>query len=317
MAGEFDLIARYFRPLAGPVGLGLADDAACLQPEAGQDLIVTKDMLVEGVHFFGDELAASIARKCLAVNLSDLAAKGATPLYYWLALSLPKGKSGDWLAGFSMGLREEQTLHGLYLAGGDTTASPGGLVISITAMGSVPSGTMIRRDGALPGDAIYVTGTLGDASLGLKCLEGDLAMAPDLVDRYHHPQPRVGFGQAARGLVTAGADVSDGLLADLAHICSASGVGANILQAALPLSSSAKAAVTEDLSLWPSIYAGGDDYELLLTVPEESSGALEQAAAESGVSVSRIGVVDSTTGIRLVDPDGQLLQTKHSGFQHF
>ncbi|WP_286828535.1 MULTISPECIES: thiamine-phosphate kinase [Kordiimonas] len=317
MAGEFDLIARYFRPLAGPEGLGLADDAACLTVPDGHELVVTKDLIVEGVHFVGDEPAADIAWKALAVNLSDLAAKGACPTHYFVGISLPKGAPEAWIADFAAGLKACQEAFGIQLAGGDTTASTSGVTLSITAMGTVPSGTMIKRSGAQMGDDVYVSGTLGDAALGLKMVQGRLDASEGLVRRYRKPTPRVALGQALRGVASACADVSDGLLADLGHICAASAVGARVDQSSLPLSEAVAALVGQDSELWPSVYAGGDDYELVFTASPSNAGALERIAVDCGVQLTRIGEVEQGGGCHLVDSSGNLVQSGQQGYQHF
>mgnify|MGYP003649749760 CR=1 FL=1 len=316
MAGEFDLIAKYFAPLAGPEGLGLTDDAACLSPQPGKSLIVTKDVIVGGVHFFDGDPADSIAHKALAVNLSDLAAKGAIPKYYFLGLCLPKDTDEQWLASFTAGLKNIQEAYGITLAG-DTTASPGPLVVSVTAIGDVPVGKMLRRNGACAGDLVFVTGTLGDSAFALKGLEGELPAHDTLTQRYRYPVPRTVLGSKLVGLASASADISDGLLADLGHICTASQLGADIEEAKLPLSDAVKKLISEDKSLAPLVYSGGDDYELVFTAPADKQSEIQNAARESGVTVSVIGRISDTTGIRLVDQGGELVQTARTGYQHF
>lgn len=317
MSGEFDLIAKYFRPLAGPEGLGLQDDAACVQAPEGHDLIVTKDMLVEGVHFTGREAPASLAIKCLAVNLSDLAAKGAKPFGYWLAISLPKDIPEEWISAFAEGLGGMQHKHGISLMGGDTTASLSGVTVSITALGLVPTGSMIRRDGAAAGDDIYVSGTLGDAALGLKAVLGEIHADASLVDRYQHPVPRLLLGRALRGLVTACADVSDGFLADARHIAAASCLGARIDQALLPVSDCAQAVLGRNPELEALVYSGGDDYELVFTASPENRQAIADCAETTGVPLTRVGSMFQGEGVRLVDPDGKLVQACTQGYDHF
>ncbi|TNE60650.1 MAG: thiamine-phosphate kinase [Alphaproteobacteria bacterium] len=315
--GEFDLIARYFVPLAGPAGLGLTDDAACFAPTPGMDLVVTKDMLLEAVHFLPDDPAETIGHKALAVNLSDLAAKGATPRHYWLGLALPANITEDWIAGFCRGLEHLQQASGICLAGGDTTASKSGLVISLTAAGEVPAGRMIPRSGARVGDDIYVTGTLGDGALGLLCRQGKLATNSVLEGRYQCPTPRVAIGQAIRGHASAAADISDGLIADLGHICSASGVGATISLDALPVSDAARHVLDGAPDLWSLVYAGGDDYELVFTAAPELSGRIAALAGDARTGVTRIGRVEAGLGVRLVDPAGKLVHIARKGYQHF
>lgn len=317
MAGEFDLIARFFRPLAGPEGLGLLDDAACLKPTSGKDLIITKDMLVEDVHFRGADAAGSVAHKALAVNLSDLAAKGAIPRQYFLGLSIPKAYGQDWIAAFAAGLARAQLSFGLTLAGGDTTQNPDRAVVSVTMVGEVPSGAMVRRAGAAVGDTLYVSGSLGDAALGLKCLTGSLPRSAHLEDRYLHPQPRLTLGKGLTGVATACADVSDGLMADLGHICRASGVGAVVKRDSLPLSAAAASILQADEAFWPAIFSGGDDYELLFTAPEAHRDAVASLAQQSDTPITPIGHITRDKDVRLVDLKGELLQTDASGFDHF
>jgi len=317
MAGEFDLIARYFRPLAGPEGLGLLDDAACISVKVGHDLVVTKDLIVEGIHFVGDEPASDIAWKALAVNLSDLAAKGAHPSQYFLGLSLPADKPEAWVEDFANGLKACQHAYGIELAGGDTTASNAGVTISITAFGEVPTGTMIKRSGARVGDTVYVSGTLGDAALGLKMVQGDIQTDAALVGRYRRPSPRVALGQALRGIASACADISDGLLADMGHICKASQVGARLEQSKLPLSGRTECLVAQDAALWPSVYAGGDDYELVIVAAPDKAGLIAKVAADCGVPITPIGVMEQGSRCHLVDLEGNLVQSDRQGYQHF
>lgn len=317
MTAEFDLIDRYFKPLAGPEGLGLLDDAACIRPDAGQDLIVTKDLLVEGIHFRSEDDPRSIACKALAVNLSDLAAKGATPRTYFLGLSLPAARGGEWVADFAAGLAHIQRQFGLSLAGGDTTRNPDHIVISVTVLGEVESGNMIRRDGAKVGDTIYVSGSLGDAVLGLKCLLDELPHDSHLVDRYLYPQPRLTLGRALVGLASACADVSDGLMADTGHICKASNVGATIYLDKLPLSAAASQLLGAARVPWQSVYAGGDDYELVFTAPIDKAEEIRALSERCKVAVTDVGTVEASEGIRLVDMNGELLQTDTQGYDHF
>ncbi|NVJ98097.1 MAG: thiamine-phosphate kinase [Alphaproteobacteria bacterium] len=317
MSGEFDLIAEYFLPLAGPEGLGFLDDAACFSSPEGQDIVVTKDLLVEGIHFVGDEAPASIAMKCLAVNLSDLAAKGAKPALYWLGISVPKDKPGDWVGHFASGLKAMQERSGIALAGGDTTASLGGITVSITALGYVPKGGMLRRTTARAGDDIYVTGTLGDAALGLRVVQGALASDAYLAERYRTPTPRNSFGEAIRTIATACADISDGLLADVGHIAIGSGVCVRIEEKLLPISDHAADAVRQSPALRHLIYSGGDDYELVFTAPKPMAGKISSLANAHDVAVTCVGRVEEGEGVRLVDPDGKLVQAAKRGFDHF
>ena len=317
MAGEFDLIARYFAPLAGPSGLGLLDDAACIRPLAGKDLIISKDMLVEDIHFLPNSDPVDLAFKALSVNISDLAAKGATSSEYFLGLALPRETPADWFEGFSRGLAEAQAHYGVQLAGGDTTSTSGGIVISVTALGYVDEGHMITRAGAKAGDRVYVTGILGSAALGLRCLQGHDEYDEILVNSYLRPVPHHEFGRGLVGLATAAADVSDGFLADLGHICAASGVGATILQDRLPLSTAAMTAVEADPALMPLIWSGGDDYEIVFTASAAKVKQLEALSAETGTCFTDVGVVKGGSAVELIDSFGKLVHLGITGFQHF
>lgn len=271
-SGEDDLIARYFRPVAtAPGALGLVDDAAVLQGQ-GDDLVVTTDAIVEGVHFLKDDPPDTVARKALRVNLSDLAAKGAKPAGFVLTLALREVRE-TWLAPFAAALGEDAAQFGCPLLGGDTVSTPGPLMISITAFGRVPPGTMVRRDGAKPGDHLVVTGTIGDAALGLDVLKGgaDTRAREILVSRYRVPQPRVALARAVREHASAAMDVSDGLMGDLAKLCAASGVSAVVNAGALPLSAPARALLAERRVGLEALVSGGDDYEILCSIPRIAS----------------------------------------------
>jgi thiamine-monophosphate kinase len=313
MSGEFERIAKFFKPLAlEPFALGLTDDAALITPPPGMDLVVTTDTLVAGVHFFVDDPPAAIARKSLRVNLSDLAAKGADPFVYTLVLTLPSSVDDDWLAAFAAALGEDQRAYGIGLVGGDMSATPGPLSITIGAFGLVPSGAMLKRSGARGGDTLFLTGSLGDAALGLLVAKGEATTSPlhaaFLLDRYRHPQPRVSTGRRLRGLATAALDVSDGLLADAAHIGRAGRVDLVIESAALPLSAAARTLVESDFRLFDTIVTGGDDYEILFTAPESVAPALRVVAAETGIAVTAIGEVRRAEGegsVTLLDSFGR------------
>ena len=300
IGGEEALVQRLFAPLAvGAAGaFGLRDDAACLTPTAGHDVVVTTDAIAAGVHFLPGDPPRDIGWKALAVNLSDLAAKGATPRAYLMALAMPELPVSGWLDEFAAGLRQAQEAHGCHLIGGDTDRRPGPLSVTITALGEVPAGRMVRRGTARVGDLVYVTGTLGDAAIGLmlrsqSALAGAWGLSPDqagqLQARYLRPQPRTALAPALLAHASAAMDVSDGLLKDLARMCRASGTRADIAFAALPLSDAGRAAHAGDAALAQAIVAGGDDYELLVAVPEAAAVAFERAAAMLGVPVSRIG----------------------------
>jgi thiamine-monophosphate kinase len=310
---EFELIRKYFRPLAGPGAFGLGDDAALLKPPAGCELVVTKDVVVEGVHFRAEEVAANVAKKALRVNLSDLAAKGAQPIGYLLGLMLPRADDA-WLSGFTQGLREDQKTYGITLLGGDTVQTLGPLTISLTAIGYVTEGNMLRRNGAQAGDVVMVSGMLGDAAIGLQVLQGKRQTADDayFVDRYRHPQPRLALGQALRGVASACMDISDGLAQDAGHLATQSGVAIWIDQARLPVHPALRA-----LQNWDAICAGGDDYELLFTVPAEKEKLLTHIAENAKIMLTKIGVVEKGEGVKIIDGDGNLLNLSKCGWQHF
>jgi thiamine-monophosphate kinase len=289
---EDDLIARYFAPLAGPGGLGLKDDVALLTPPPGRDLVVTADALVAGVHFFAEDPPDAIAAKALRVNLSDLAAKGATPLGFLLSLALPRDAAPEWLEAFAKGLGEDARHYGCPLLGGDTVRTPGPLTLSITALGTVEPGRAPLRTAARAGDLVYVSGTVGDAALGLQLRLGRgpglaPALRDALLDRYLRPQPRLALAPA---LVHARAamDVSDGLVGDLAKMLRASGVGGVLELARVPLSPAAQAWLAAEAGAVEIAVTGGDDYEVLAAVPPEQAAAFEAAAK---IRVTRIGLV--------------------------
>lgn len=324
--GEFELIARHFAPIAGTGGLGLIDDAGLLRPARGYEIVVTTDALVAGVHFFADDPPASIARKALAVNLSDLAAKGAKPDGFVLSLALPKGWEEAWLTGFAAGLAGIAAEHHSPLIGGDTVSTPGPLMLSITAFGSVPAGRMVLRSGAKPGDFVMVSGTIGDGALGLKVRgpdkpawvsglgEGERAF---LADRYLHPQPRLALASALQIHASAAMDVSDGLVGDLAKLLKASGVGADIDLDAVPLSQPARAALMADPALAELAWTGGDDYEILCTASEREYPALVAAAEAAGVVLTRIGLVTDAAGVATYREGGRARIFARGSFAHF
>lgn len=323
---EFGFIRKLLTPLSGAEegALGLSDDAAVLAVLQGFDLVVTKDALVEGVHFTGGEKPSEIARKLLRVNLSDLAAMGAEPWRYFMALILPKSADEVWLSDFAKGLSEDQKTFGVVLAGGDTTRSNGLLGLSLTMLGLVPQGQALKRSGARAGDDIYVSGTLGDAAL---CLDTVLkksaaspvcgleeAMLDYLLQRYRLPEPRLALGQALRGLATASIDVSDGLVQDLEHICECSGVGAQINWPDLPKSDAVLARGDE---AFQAVTAGGDDYELLFTAPASAKEAIAQAAQASGTRVTRIGQVVAGKEAVVLDANAKPMMLSRKGYKHF
>jgi thiamine-monophosphate kinase len=328
-AGEDGLIARYFAPLAQgfPGALDLRDDAAILAPPEGSELVVTSDALIAGVHFFADDSPADIAWKSLAVNVSDLAAKAAQPLAYSLVLALPGGWREDWLAEFAHGLGAAQAAFSIALCGGDTTVSPGGpLMISITAFGVVPRGGMVRRGGAGPRQRLYVSGTIGDAALGLRLRRCDAdaqswplddAGRDDLVRRYLRPEPRLRLQAALRAHASAAMDVSDGLVIDCGRMCRASGVGGRIEAARVPLSSPAQMAVPADPAAMQRVLTGGDDYEILAAIRAGEERAFEAAAHGAGVAVTDIGETGAEgSALSVVGADGHLMTFASPGYDH-
>ncbi|MEQ8397208.1 thiamine-phosphate kinase [Thalassobaculum sp.] len=325
--GEFERIDRFFVPLArGADGaFGLTDDAALLPAASqGSAWVVTVDALVAGVHFLPDDAADLIARKALRVNLSDLAAMGAVPYGYTLALALPRDLPDPegWLSRFADGLRHDQDEFGVHLLGGDSVSTPGPVTLSVTAFGSVPRGREIRRSGAKVGDDLWVSGTIGDSALGLKVLTG--AIGPDeggdsfLIDRYRLPQPRTRLGPRLVELATAALDVSDGLVQDSGHLAHRSGVAVRIEASAVPLSAAGRRRVDSRPALLHDALTGGDDYELLFTAPSIARESVMEAAAAVGAMVGRIGSVEAGQGVRVVDPDGQVLGgLNRGGWSHF
>ena len=322
-SGEDDLIARYFRPLAtDPGAFGLIDDAALLN-HSGDDLVVTTDAIVEGVHFLPNDLPDTLARKALRVNLSDLAAKGADPAGLVLTLALREAKD-EWLAPFARALGEDAAAFGCPVLGGDTVSTPGPLMISITAFGRVPPGRMVRRTGAKPGDRIAVTGTIGDAALGLRVLKGQAGEELDtpsrefLIQRYRVPQPRNALAVAIREHASAAMDVSDGLAGDLAKLCAASGVSASIDLAAIPLSASARALLAAGGIGNEAIVSGGDDYEVVCTVPENRWDSFVAAATLANVQVTGIGRVEAGAAApQFLDAAGKPVALKRLSYSHF
>ena len=310
--GEFERIARFFKPLSAVLAgaYELSDDAGVIAPAAGQELVVTTDALVEGIHVLPGERPDRLARKALRVNLSDLAAMGARPLAYTLALALPAAIGDDWLAAFAGGLADDQTRFAIGLLGGDSVSTGGPVVVSVTAIGTVACGRALRRAGAVAGDRIYVSGTLGDAALGLRAARGELAGVPAgdvaaLAARYHEPEPRLALGHALAGVATAAIDVSDGLVGDLGHVCAASGVGARVEAARVPLSPAGRHAVRDEPALGPVALAGGDDYELLFTVPPEAEAGVADLARHVGLPLTAIGEMTTGSGVVVLDETGR------------
>lgn len=327
-SAEDRLIARYFAPIAkDPGALGLVDDAAVLVPPADCDLVLKTDPIVASVHFFPDDPPAAIARKALRVNLSDLAAKGARPLGFLLSLALPADIGDVWLTGFAEGLGADAEHFACPLLGGDTDRTPGLLTVTIAALGAVPHGTMVKRSGAQPGDRVVVTGTIGDSALGVRLRKQpelaaswgvDAAGRAHLVDRYLVPQPRLAIAEVIRRFASAAMDISDGLAGDFAKLCRASGVGGEVDVARVPLSAAAHAALDHDPSAIEPILTGGDDYEILATVPAAQLAAFRVEAAVQGVMLSEIGTIAAVPAeARLVGRDGQPLKFARPSFSHF
>jgi thiamine-monophosphate kinase len=325
-SGEERLI-DIFRPLAKEQGaFGLLDDAAVITPPAGSDLVLKTDAIIGGVHFFIDDPATTVAKKALRVNLSDLAAKGAEPLGFLLTLALPPDHDEQWVREFAQGLREDVDAYRCPLYGGDTDLTPGPVTVSIAAFGHVPSGRMVRRAGAKPGDLVVVTGTIGDATFGLKLRREpddavfaklDQAERKHLADRYLLPQPRLALARAVRECASASIDVSDGLAGDVAKLAAVSGVAAQLDARQVPLSAAASVLVTAEPKLIERVLAGGDDYEIAATVPEKRLGALRNAADTAGISLTTIGRIEAGEGVTIAGFDGAPLVLARGSFSHF
>lgn len=325
-SAEDSLISRFFRPLVTDPGAFALDDDAAVLKALGEDIVVTTDAIVEGVHFLPDDPPDTIARKALRVNLSDLAAKGATPAGFVLTLAL-RAADETWLTAFARGLGEDAGRFGCPLLGGDTVATPGPLMISITAFGRAPAGKMVRRNGAKPGDRVVVTGTIGDAALGLDVLKGgaaakaladDAAARAMLVERYRVPQPRNALANAVRDHASAAMDVSDGLAGDLAKLCAASGVSAVIDAPSIPLSAPAATLLARGTVGIAAIVSGGDDYEILCAIPESSLEAFAREAALAGVAVTSIGTVIAGAAVpKFLDAQGKAIALQRHSYSHF
>ena len=322
--GEFGRIREFFAPLAGLGALNLTDDAALLDCPPGYRLVVTVDQLVEGVHFLADDPPDLVARKLMRRNLSDLAAMGATPRHYLVTSALPATHDDGWVRGFAEGLAEDQHRFGLALLGGDSTSTPGPASLTLTAIGHVAAGREIRRNGAQAGDKIWVSGTIGDAYLGLKVLRGDddlvglgPVFAETLAARYRVPEPRCVLGPNLIGIAHAMIDISDGLVADLGHICETSGVAATLALDKLPLSKAALLVLVEGWTNLGALATGGDDYELLFTAPVEADDEITSLSQGLGLRITEIGVIEQGEGVRLIDAAGAELLIDKSGWRHF
>jgi thiamine-monophosphate kinase len=323
--GEFGRIARLLRPLAAgfPGALDLTDDAAVFAPPPGRDLVVTTDAMVEGVHYLPDDPPGDVAAKLLRVNLSDLAAMGADPLAYTLTTALPQSVDDGWLAAFAAGLAADQVRFGIALMGGDSVSVPGVPVLSVTAVGTVPAGRAVRRGGARAGDAIAVTGTIGDAAFGLAVRLGRLVVPDDdartLLERLRRPVPRTAFAAALREGATAAADVSDGLVADAGHLARASGLAIEVDAAAVPLSAAVRRLVAADPGRIVDAITGGDDYELVLAATPAAVPALAAAARAAGFGLTVIGraLEGPAGGVSVRDARGDPVPLAGTGWTHF
>lgn len=315
--GEFELIARYFAPLARDFAGagGLLSDNAFLPSDSRRDLVVKTDTIVAGVHFLADEKPELVAAKALRVCLSDLAAGGAAPFTYQLSLALPKTWRERWIAGFARGLAADQRRYDIVLCGGDTVVTPGPLTVTVTAFGRVPHGRGLTRAGARAGHKLWVTGTIGDGALGLLAARGRIA-APALERRYRLPQPRSILGPRLVGIASAAADVSDGLLADAGHIAHASRLAVRIERERVPLSADARRVLADEPSLWPNVLGGGDDYELVVAAPPRNERALLAAARAAKVKVTEIGELVRGRGVELTIA-GRPVSAPCKGYVHF
>ena len=329
LPGEFELIARYFAPLARecPGAYGLLDDAAVIRPASQNELVVKSDTIVGGIDFLPDDPANFVARKGLRVNLSDLAAKGAVPCAYLLDLVLPMWVDEPWISAFAAGLAEDQAEYGVHLIGGDMSSTSGPVTIAITAFGEAPIGRIIRRGGAQADDIVFVTGTIGDSALGLAELRGalhalDAASASLLVGSYRLPEPRVALGPQLIGIATASLDVSDGLVADLRHICEVSQLAAVVEARSVPLSPAARIAIAGDPQRLATALTGGDDYEILFTAPSAASARIVELSRSSGVPITPIGRMavlpaGGQRRVAVLDDLGRPLEFASEGWTHF
>lgn len=318
---EFSIIKKYFAPFASKGAFEFRDDAAEIIPTEGMSLVITQDAVAEGIHFFSEDTPELIAKKALRVNLSDLAAKGAKPKYISLALGLGKTWNENWIAQFAKGLQEDCSQYQVELTGGDTFSTGGGFVISITAIGEVPQGYYVSRMGAGAGDAVFVTGTIGDAALGLLAHEKRNTALSDehnthLLNRYLLPEPRMQAAAIVKKFATASMDISDGLIGDLEKLCHASNVGAELDVLAIPLSTAAQNAISLESNLLKVALTGGDDYEILFTVAQEKRSEFETAIAAFKDQYACIGTINRGQGVKVFDRDGQLIEFKQTSYDH-
>ncbi len=325
--GEIALISDYLAPLATyPGAFGLKDDAALLTPLPANGLVVTADGLVAGVHFFEEDDPGDVAYKALAVNVSDLAAKAAKPLAYTLTLALAEAPSEDWAGRLAAGLARAQAQFGIALIGGDTVTAKGAWWLSVTAFGEASSRGLVPRGGGQPADFLYVSGTLGDAALGLLVRLGKASIEPSLtalhrdflLKRYLYPEPRLALAQPLASYASAAMDVSDGLALDLSRMCAASGVTAEVQVSSIPLSEAASAVAAASTSAMQTILTGGDDYEILAAVPQDQAASFEASSKKAGLPVTRIGIVKAGLDApAFIGDDGSPLQLSAKGFEHF
>lgn len=318
---EHARIARFFAPLAldEPGSFSLEDDAAAIKPPAGQSLILTTDSVIAGIHVMPNASAEQVARKLVRRNLSDLAAMGAVPWRYLLNLHTPPGTTDAWFAEFAQTLAEEQENFGMVLIGGDSTSGPGPLHATLTCLGLI-DGKPSRRSGAKAGDALYVSGTIGDSALGLQLLKRKLKAPPQvrkfLTARYHQPLPRLALGAVLGGIASAVIDISDGLVADASRMAQASGLGVMIEREAVPLSGAAMTLVQKNPSLWETVLTGGDDYELCFTAPWSMTERVGKLAAKLKLPLTRIGSVTKERGVKLLDIGGKEIHVAQGGYEH-
>ena len=327
-AGETGIIQTYFAPLAAdtPGAFGLNDDAGLIQPPDGFEIVLTTDMIIGGIHYLDNAAPQDIAYKALGVNVSDLCAKGADPAVYLLSIALPENPDPAWLEGLRDGFAEAQSDFGCMLLGGDTVHTTGPVAISITAAGHVPEKGMVRRSGAEKGDFVYVTGTIGDAALGLLLMKESTGtqtvsreQADHLKSRYRRPQPRMSAIALVREHANAAMDISDGLVGDFSKLCAASGAGGVLNAADVPLSSAAAAWLGQRPSDLEHVLTGGDDYEILMCVSQKHTAPFEDACAAHGLQVTRIGEIVSPDkdGVRVLDRDGSAIKFAHQSYDHF
>ena len=324
LLNEFELVKRHLEPLVldREAAASLKDDCAVFGISSGHEVAISVDTLIADIHFFKNDPPKQIAQKVLRVNLSDLASSGAEPKFYFLAMSLPSTIGMDWIEQFCLGLGADQTKFGISLLGGDTTSTPGPLSLTVTVIGEVPKGKAIRRGGAIEDEDVYLTGVIGDAALALsliktKGLDSVSKNFPVLLERYRLPQPRTVLAPDLRQIASACIDISDGLAADLEHICKTSGIAADIKISLLPISDAARVLIKEDKKKWETIISGGDDFELLFTAQPKFSSVIKRLSKEKNIQINCIGKTKKGSGVRFFDSKGKLFAVKKRGWQHF